>query len=208
MNIIVISSPQQELNEGNLINALFEHGLEVFHLRKPTYSSYETEALVQAIDAKFRGRVVLHQYYELAEKYHLRGIHFTGHYMKNHPDKLSHWYEKAQQLEMTVSGSKHQLKELATLEVPYDYVFLSPVFDSISKAGYKSNFAELKSIEKYKSATQLIALGGISLDKINLVKRIGFDGAAVLGTIWQQPSRAVAAFMELKAAWEKKDQIF
>jgi thiamine-phosphate pyrophosphorylase len=208
MNIIVISSPQQELNESNLINALFEHGLEIFHLRKPTYSSYETEALVQAIDAQFRKRVVLHQHYELAEKYQLRGIHFTGHYIKNNPDKLSDWYQMAQEHKMTVSNSKHQLLELKTLEIPYDYVFLSPVFDSISKAGYKSSFADLKSVEKYKSATQLIALGGISLDKINQVKRIGFDGAAGFGTIWQQPTKAVASFMELKAAWEKKDQIF
>lgn len=208
MNIIVISSPQQELNESSLINALFEHGLEIFHLRKPTYSHYETEALVQAIDAQFRNRVVLHQHYELVEKYHLRGIHFTGHYMKNNPDKLSDWHKQAQQQAMTVSSSKHQLQELVKLEMPYNYVFLSPVFDSISKEGYKSSFEELQSIEKYKSTTQLIALGGISLNKIDQVKRMGFDGAAVLGTIWQQPTKAIAAFMELKAAWEKTDQIF
>ncbi|EAY28932.1 thiamine phosphate synthase [Microscilla marina] len=208
MNIIVISSPQQELNEASIIGALFEHGLEVFHLRKPTYSIYDTEALIQAIEPKFRDRVVLHHHYALAEKYNLRGIHFTGHYVKSHSDQLTNWYDKAKQQAMTVSGSKHQLKELETLEVPYNYVFLSPVFDSISKAGYKSNFADLKSIEKYKSATQLIALGGISLDKIDQVKRMGFDGAAVLGTVWEKPAQAIAVFMELKAAWEKKDQIF
>lgn len=208
MNIIVISSPQQELNESSLINALFEHGLEIFHLRKPTYSPYETEALVQAIDVKYRKRVVLHQHYELAEKYHLRGIHFTGHYIKNNPDKLSNWYQTVQAHKMTMSSSKHQLIELTALEVPYDYVFLSPVFDSISKVGYKSSFGDLKSVDKYKNTTQIVALGGISLDKIDQVKRMGFDGAAVLGTIWQQPTKAVAAFMELKAAWEKKDQIF
>ena len=205
--LIIISNPEKVPGEAGIINALFESGLEVFHLRKPAYSESETEALIQEIEPRFRARVVLHQHYSLASRYQLKGIHFTGWFVSHCFARLDDLYKEAKQQAMTVSSSKHQLAELKVLEVPYDYVFLSPVFDSISKAGYKSSFADLESVLPYKKHTRLIALGGIALDKIARIKFMGFDGAAVLGTIWQQPQKAVEVFMELKATWEKKDQI-
>ncbi|HAS41046.1 MAG TPA: hypothetical protein DCS93_11220 [Microscillaceae bacterium] len=208
MNIIVISDPEEVPNEAFILNALFEHGLEVFHLRKPAYTKAKTEALIEAIDPQYRDRVVLHHRYPLAMDYGLRGIHFTGHFIRDCFPKLEDWYQEAKQYNMTVSASKHQLTELTSLEVTYDYVFLSPIFDSISKVGYKSNFADLESVVDYKTYTKIVALGGVTVDKIDQLKRMRFNGAAVLGAIWQEPDKAVQAFMALKAVWEKEDQIF
>jgi len=208
MNIIVISDPEEVMNEASILNALFACGLEVFHLRKPTYTKAKTEALIEAIDQQYRNRVVLHHRYPLAMDYRLRGIHFTGNFIRDCFPKLEDWYQEAKQYHMTVSASKHQLAALKSLEVSYDYVFLSPIFDSISKIGYKSNFADLESVANYRAYTKVVALGGVTVDKIDQLKRMKFDGAAVLGSIWQAPDKAVQAFMALKAAWEKKDQIF
>lgn len=208
MSIIVISDPEEVLNEADILNALFAEGMETFHLRKPHYSKAATEALIEAIDPIYRGKVVLHHRYPLAVDYGLKGIHFTGGFIKNSFPKLEDWYYEAKQHAMTVSASKHQLEELTTLEVTYDYVFLSPIFDSISKIGYKSNFADLESVAEYGTDTKIVALGGITVDKIDQLKQMKFDGAAVLGAIWEEPAQAVQTFRELKAAWEKQDQIF
>ena len=68
----------------------------------------------------------------------------------------------------------------------YDYVFLSPIFDSISKAGYKSSFTE----EMLKDASskgiidkKVVALGGVTLDMIPYLKELNFGGAAMMGGV-------------------------
>ncbi|GAB3828156.1 hypothetical protein GCM10028895_41300 [Pontibacter rugosus] len=42
----------------------------------------------------------------------------------------------------------------------------------------------------------LIALGGVTAEKLPLVQEMGFKGAAVLGAVWEQPN-PVEAFKEL-----------
>ena len=89
----------------------------------------------------------------------------------------------------------HSLKELEDYKEKYEYAFLSPIFDSISKVGYKSNFdlQEIKSfLQKQKAlpfgeglgGASIIALGGIDETKIEICRQLGFAGVAVLGAIW------------------------
>lgn len=67
-----------------------------------------------------------------------------------------------------------------------DYVFLSPIFDSISKQGYKAAFTP-EQIEAAQGIIdqQVVALGGMSLERVPLVRGMGFGGAAFLGDVWQ-----------------------
>ena len=69
-----------------------------------------------------------------------------------------------------------------------DYLFLSPIFDSISKRGYLSQF----SIESLQNAAEeglidgkVFALGGVTQAKLPLLHELGFGGAAMLGAAWQ-----------------------
>ena len=62
----------------------------------------------------------------------------------------------------------------------YDYVTLSPIFDSISKQGYKSAFKLMELKNKIKGK-KVVALGGVTPDKFSYLKSIGFKGAALLG---------------------------
>jgi len=101
-------------------------------------------------------------------------------------------------------GSAHsfeELKEMGNREI----VLLGPVFDSISKHGYKSIFSkdELKvGISQWRrfmgegNKTKLYALGGINAENIGKLKELGFDGAAVLGGVWNCAD-PVAAFSTL-----------
>jgi thiamine-phosphate pyrophosphorylase len=106
----------------------------------------------------------------------------------------------------------HSLQELADHKGKYEYAFLSPVFDSISKAEYKSKFSDkMNRFLKMKpeligavSGKNIIALGGIDEDKIALVRKIGFTGVAVLGAIWNSKN-PVEKFIRIKAKCEKKD---
>jgi len=105
----------------------------------------------------------------------------------------------------SISASFHNLQDLQSHRRKYDYVFLSSIFDSFSKKNYQSKF-DLKEVtdildsfkKRKKYIPQVIALGGIEVKNINLVKQAGFAGAAVLGAIWESKD-PVQAFLKLKS---------
>jgi thiamine-phosphate pyrophosphorylase len=152
----------------------------ILHLRKPFASLAELETLVQQIHPAYYDRIVLHDHYALAEKYRLKGIHWNA---RNEDFKLEGAYwQKA-----SISRSCHSIPEVEMYKNQYQYVTLSPIFDSISKQGYKAAFSE----SELKSAIgqgiinhQVIALGGIDTSNIHQLATMGFGGAAVLGVIW------------------------
>lgn len=90
--------------------------------------------------------------------------------------------------------SSHSL--IGLLECPSDrkYQFLSPIFDSISKQGYRAAF-DIKSDngkEELRDAISnatvpVYALGGVTVDKIPELESLGFSGAAFLGEVWNRP---------------------
>ena len=70
-----------------------------------------------------------------------------------------------------------------------DYVFLSPIFDSISKEGYASAFTSesiREAAEKGIIDKRVIALGGVDENNLLQVKDFGFGGAAILGGLWNK----------------------
>ena len=179
MKLIVISNPTNLNNEHSLLCSLFESGLEYFHLRKPDLTYAELEAYIQLIPQQYKSKVILHSRHQLAVQYGLKGIHFT----QVNPYKEQDGSPK----EMHRSASFHSLQEIENANPIFQYVFISPVFDSISKAGYKTqiNKNDLKSFLLPKSnKPAIIALGGINQQTLHDAIQIGFDGAAVLGSVW------------------------
>ena len=176
LELIVITCPDFIDNEAWKINALFDAGLEILHLRKPKASKEEYIALLDNIHFGYHCRIKIHEYFELANDYNLLGVHLNA----RNPE----YHEKKQ---INISKSCHSLEELSNIE-QYDYVFLSPVFDSISKKGYASNFSDeiLKSASKQGIINKkVIALGGIDKTTLSLIKNYAFGGVAVLGSIWK-----------------------
>ena len=109
----------------------------------------------------------------------------------------------------------HSLKELENYKEKYEYAFLSPIFDSISKVGYKSKFShELHEFTRNKlekisvvSGKKIIALGGVDEDKIEICRQLGFAGVAVLGAIWNSENPQ-EEFLRIKEKCQKKDLVF
>ena len=95
--------------------------------------------------------------------------------------------------------SAHGWTEAERAATDADYVFLSPLFDSISKPGYRSAIDPAEAAERLRRRKGLIvALGGIRPANIARVRRIGFDGAAVLGAAWSADEKAVNTERTLK----------
>ena len=66
---------------------------------------------------------------------------------------------------------------------------MSPVFDSISKKDYLSNYTPEEIRKAHKAGIidkKVIALGGIDMDNIRQVKDYGFGGAAIMGALWNR----------------------
>ena len=84
--------------------------------------------------------------------------------------------------------SCHTLEEVSRNKLKSDYVFLSPIFDSISKQGYHSAFTRKQIAEAHRQGLideRVMALGGVTFSKIEEVKQMGFGGAMILGDAWK-----------------------
>lgn len=172
---IVITSPSFIPDEAAFIHRLFAHGVDVVHLRKPGAAADDCARLLDGLTADDRSRIVIHDFFELAEPYGLRGIHLNAR-RSTVPDG---WQGH-------VSRSCHSLEEVKRYKDACDYVFLSPIFDSVSKQGYASAFTDETLREASKDGIidhKVVALGGVTPDKIDYLQQLNFGGAAMLGCV-------------------------
>lgn len=174
MKLIVISNRTNIENEHQILSSLFDNGLNYFHLRKPDFSLNEMDCYLQQIPNDYLNRIIIHSHYSLADEYKLKGKHKQASLDNNE--------------ENFISTSFHSIEEITNCATKYEYAFLSPIHNSISKREYKANFdkKELKQfLSTYTKNIELIALGGINEKNITESMELGFDGVALLGAIWQ-----------------------
>lgn len=188
MKLIVISSPEALACEASQVHGLFERGLEVFHLRKNQYSREQLEESLRQLRPEYYSRIVIHGHYQLMEHYNLKGIHLKGQFLEQaESGEIRQLIRLAKKRRLSVSGSFHSIEALERLHAELDYAFLGPVFSSISKTDYPAKIS-LKEAYAYllhkKQRGKVIALGGIDESNILQVQAAGFDGAALLGSIW------------------------
>lgn len=176
MNLIAITKPYTEDNEVAFIRRVFESGFDILHLRKPDADIVYCRELLKELTPDERKKIVIHDYPELFYEFDLKGIHINRNVTK-YPEDYQGFRTR----------SCHSLEEVKLYKDDFDYVFLSPIFDSISKKGYKSAFTE----DELRRASQngiidnkVVALGGVTFDKIPFLKDLGFGGAAMMGGIF------------------------
>jgi thiamine monophosphate synthase len=185
--LAVITSPAYWEGEGDCLETLLEAGLEKLHIRKPQGGR---EGLLDRLASRWSSRLVLHgarDALRLAEAYGIPQVH-------------AHWHQpwSLEREGPRLSASLHSWKEVE--QVPpgrLEYVFISPLFDSISKAGYPAN-GELLQRPAVAAPCRVIGLGGIDVHTIGQVIAQGWDGAAVLGYLWEKPEEALSRFVSLK----------
>ena len=176
MKTVVITDTPFSDNEAEMIRIILSEGIDRVHIRKPGSSESDFRRLIEAIPERFYPAVTLQDHVGLAVGYGIGGVHLNS----RNPSVPAGFKGK-------VSRSCHSLEEVARYASQTDYHFLSPIFDSISKQGYRSGFdmAQLRQAACEGILTRkTIALGGVSADKLPLLHDIGFGGAAFLGDIW------------------------
>ena len=184
-DVIVITMPEMFPGEEELVNTLFANGMLRLHLRKPCASEEEMAEWIGRIDLPFRQRIIVHDHHRLLRTMGLGGIHLNA----RNPEAPAWFFaERQKRGSVTLSRSCHSLEEIAQWKDVCDYLFLSPIFDSISKGGYTSAFTRETLLQAYQDglfSKPVYALGGVSADNIRSIYDYGFAGAAVIGSLWQ-----------------------
>ena len=186
MKLILITTPTFFTEEDQILTALFEEGLEVLHLRKPGADPLYAERLLSLIPSLYHKRIVIHDHFYLAKEFGLMGIH-----LNHRSPEIPEGYQGH------ISCSCHSIDDVRRRKGPCDYVFLSPIFDSISKNNYSSAYSRTQLLQAAKAGIidrKVIALGGINASNLLHVKELGFGGAAVLGDVWSrfEPFRTIS----------------
>ncbi|WP_418699025.1 thiamine phosphate synthase [Bacteroides sp.] len=192
MKLIVITTPQFFEGEAEAIASLFRAGLEILHLRKPGASAEELTGLLRRLPAEYLPRIVTHEHFALASVFPLKGIHLN----RRNPHAPARYTGH-------ISCSCHYLSEVMERKPSCDYVFLSPIYNSISKEGYPSAYSR-ESLQQAQQAgiidSRVIALGGINEEHLPQIASLGFGGAALLGDIWQRKEPDFTRhFLQLRA---------
>ncbi|WP_299381692.1 thiamine phosphate synthase [uncultured Lacinutrix sp.] len=191
--MIVIIAPENDIpNEIEILNQLFQEGLEYYHLRKPDKDYQAHCDYLNKIDKQYHNKIVVHYHHELVNDFNLKGIHFQEQKRIDNIDNPGRYFKNLNLFGKTISSSFHEPKDLEDCYFEFDYHLLSPVFSSISKEGYNGRGFNVNAIDK-----TIIGMGGVTVDNLPAFDTLGYNGVGVLGGIWKSDT-PVAVFKKMK----------
>ena len=179
---ILLSTSNPHPQEMDIIRSFFKNEDALFHLRRYDWEEGQVADFLSQFTNEELEKIVLNHHHFLATEFGINRLHFSEQARREiDEEKL----QRIADVGFNLSTSVHELESFNKLPACFTYAFLSPVFDSISKEGYKSvNF----DLSQRRKDIQLIGLGGITKDNYKKVFEMGFDGVALLGGIWNQPN--------------------
>lgn len=177
MRTIVITPEEVMPGESAAICRMLEGGAWRVHIRHPHATPEEVMRIIADIPACRRARISVHDHFDAATAMGVGGVHLNS----RNPQPPAGWRGM-------VSRSCHSVEE-TDADTGADYLFLSPVFDSISKPGYLARF-DLAELKQARLGQRVFALGGVRPRHFAMLENLGFGGAAMLGAAWQPFTRA------------------
>ena len=179
--LIGITPEQCVFREQERITAMVRSGkVTFFHIRKPAFSEDELRAYLRPFAPDVREKLTLHDHHSLALEMGIGGVHLN----RRNPQLSENLKGKR------VSVSCHSIEEIQQWKEKTDYCFLSPMFDSISKQGYRSGFS-LSELRRLFDAgildDRVCALSGITFANIPQLEAVGFTSFALLSSLWELP---------------------
>lgn len=196
--MIILIAPENDVpNEIEILNQLFQEGLEYYHFRKP-HKNYKAHSdYLNKIDQQYHNRIVTHYHHELINEFNLKGIHFQEQKRIDYIDNPGQYFKGLSMFGKTISSSFHEPKDVEDCYFEFDYHLLSPVFSSISKEDYNGRGFDVNHIDKI-----VIGMGGVSVDNLSEFNTLGFNGVGVLGGIWNS-STPLAIFRKMKLHFKR-----
>lgn len=193
--------PETLPHETLLLNNLMEGDWDFLHVCKPDYSRDEMINFLELIP-NHHAKVILHSHFDLLREFDVAGININRKVLAqvSFEDELKSSCDQrfllVKNYQLYVNGerpdlvtySAHSFKEIQEIPFMTDYVFLSPIFDSIAKTGYESAFSDAEVLTAFLENTKerVIALGGVDANRMPICKTLGFKGYAMLGDIWKK----------------------
>lgn len=182
MKTIVITHPVPQPDEAKVIDEITQMGVYRVHLRRPSWCEDETRKFLDQLSPEALSKIVLHDCHDIINEYPLAGLHYNSRHVFSLIDPHNN--------PGTQSVSCHSLEEVDAFKSHVDYLFLSPIFDSISKDNYHGTFTHQELLDAGRDIDQKVfALGGISLRTLPHIYDIPFGGIALLGAFWQSVAR-------------------
>lgn len=195
MQIVVISPEAEDPRELRAMEGFFAAGLERYHVRKPAWSGAALESWLSCLPREWSARIVLHGHGPRAARL---GLAAHDRDEPGNPGTAG------------TSRSCHSVSSLLRHLPNYRTIIFGPVFPSVTKPGYgpAADFPwdELTAVLGRRSPgdARVLAIGGITSSALARCRDLGFDGAALLGAVWNQddPVGAYAAIRDQAAQLE------
>ncbi len=191
-NIVVITPETDHPHEERILHALVRAHNITIHVRKPDFTEDAYNVYLTKYSS-IHSHMVLHEHHALANFFSVKGIHLKESDRKSVTQTINDV--------KIISTGFHSIDDVKKFSQKLEYVFFSPLFKSISKEDYGTNhtiedLSEMVLKLKEQTSTPIIGLGGINEENIALVKKSGFDGAALLGAVWNS-TNPVASFEKI-----------
>lgn len=174
--LIAITPETTTKGEISSVLQIIDSGFDYVHIRKPGYNHKEMADYLCEIPHEYYPHIKINDHFELAMELGVKGIHLNSR-NGSVPDGFKG----------EISKSCHSIAELSDIN-GYEYVFLSPIYDSICKHGYVSKFSAEELQEAHKAGAingKVMALGGMTASRVAEIKDYGFGGAAFLGYLFE-----------------------
>jgi len=110
---------------------------------------------------------------------------------------------------LILGASTHSLEQaLAAEAAGADYVALGSIFPTGSKTGFELTGLETLQLVRSRVRAPLVAIGGITLDRVGAVLDAGADGLAVISAVGAAPDPEAATACLLRAirGWGRLDR--
>jgi thiamine-phosphate pyrophosphorylase len=183
MQIVVISPEAEDHREVRAIEGFLAAGLERYHVRKPTWTSAALESWLVRLPREWSARIVVHGHAPLATR-----LGFASHDRDEPGDPAVRG----------ISRSCHSISSLLGHLPHYRALLFGPLFPSLTKPGYRPAgdfpWDGLKAALAGRSPgdARVLAVGGITPAGLARCRDLGFDGAALLGAVWNQADPVAA----------------
>ncbi|RXJ45827.1 thiamine phosphate synthase [Gelidibacter gilvus] len=195
--MIVLIAPQKDIeNETQILDQLFESGLECYHLRKPYKTAQEYVNFITEIDPKYRNRIVLHHFHELTNNFDLKGIHFEEEQRRKYIESPTRYFKNLKLFGKTISSAFHELNDLEHSDFEFDYHFLWSQFPSETQTTSERKRSDVNGIDKL-----IFCVSELDANTIHEIFALGYKGIVVMEDFWQS-KEPLENFTNLKTVYD------
>jgi thiamine-phosphate pyrophosphorylase len=199
---IIVQSPHLHNYpaEQQIVTELFRNGLSAYHLDKPYFKSGTMEQFIAGIPAPYHKRIVLHSHHELVKRFDLAGLHCER---EPKPAGLLGWWQQ-RQITPHLKGkdkttSCRDLAEVGALaDLSYSYVLCQVEPDSLCGEDPAASGSFVRNA-LMATSLRLIAVGENGPGYVQRAMELGFFGAALNRSIWDQRD-PVASYQKIVEA--------